>query len=309
MSWTKKGLILAPANKSWWDKKYAMMPTPIYLKELGVIRVFYGTTDEGVFGRTAYVDLDPQDPSKIIDMPGTFVADLGDDGCFDDSGAIPSSIVKHNNSYYLYYVGFQRTVKVPYMLFSGLMISGSMQEINFSRYSKAPLIDRSKDNYVSNAAPFVLYDQEEKLFKMWYWVGSNWVTVNGKKYIRAEIHYATSANGLAWSVAGLCLAPEKELDEFSLGRPWVIKSASGYEMYYSTRYVKKLYRISYATSSDGITWKKKPFNDFDVSPEGWDSEMTCYCSVVDVENKRYMFYNGNNNGETGFGFAEMNLEK
>ena len=48
--------------------------------------------------------------------------------------------------------------------------------------------------------------------------------------------------------------------------------------------------------------KKKPF---DVSASGWDSDMTCYPSIITVKEKTYMFYNGNNNGETGFGYAEL----
>ena len=43
----------------------------------------------------------------------------------------------------------------------------------------------------------------------------------------------------------------------------------------------------------------------DVSPTGWDAEMICYPAVINVKGKTYLFYNGNNNGETGFGVAEL----
>jgi hypothetical protein len=77
-------------------------------------------------------------------------------------------------------------------------------------------------------------------------------------------------------------------------------------MFYSVRYIDKLYRIGYAESIDGINWIRKDNEiDIDVSQEGWDSEMICYPSVISVKEKTYLFYNGNNNGETGFGYAEI----
>ena len=43
----------------------------------------------------------------------------------------------------------------------------------------------------------------------------------------------------------------------------------------------------------------------DVCSSGWDSEMICFASILDVKGQRYMFYNGNNYGETGFGLAVL----
>jgi hypothetical protein len=41
----------------------------------------------------------------------------------------------------------------------------------------------------------------------------------------------------------------------------------------------------------------------DVSSAGWDSEMVEYPHVFDHQGTRYMLYNGNHYGETGFGYA------
>ena len=43
--------------------------------------------------------------------------------------------------------------------------------------------------------------------------------------------------------------------------------------------------------------------DIDVSLVGWDSEMIEYPFVFEHKNKRYMLYNGNHYGKTGFGIA------
>lgn len=305
MKWIKKGLIFCPNRRNNWSQLYAMMPTPVRISK-DIIRIFYGTTDVNRFGRPSYIDCSASNPSQILSINENFISDLGAVGTFDDSGVIPSSVVEVENKLYLYYVGFQRSYKVPYMLFSGLLI-GDSDGSNFVRYSQAPIIDRTIDNFISNAAPCVLYDQEHKIFRMWFWVGKNWTSINGKAYIQAGISYTESHDGKTWNKPIIsCLIPDESKSEFSLGRPWVRKVNKEFEMFYSIRYYEKLYRLGYAVSIDGINWIRRDDKmNLDVSETGWDSEMICYSSVVSVDNKDYLFYNGNNNGETGFGYAEL----
>ena len=64
------------------------------------------------------------------------------------------------------------------------------------------------------------------------------------------------------------------------------------------------YRIGYATSENGANWKLDLDNaGITVSATGWDSEMIEYPFVFDHEGSRYMLYNGNGYGRTGFGLA------
>ncbi len=305
MKWKKLGRIFEPPKDKNWNQLYAMMPTPVYLEDRGIIRVFFGTTDTNRFGRSSYIDLNSSDPTKVVYISPEPILDLGRVGTFDDSGVIASSVVHLNSQFYLYYVGFQRTVNVPYMLFSGLAI-GQLDCMKFTRYSESPIIDRSRYNVFSNAAPFVLYDDDANLFKMWCWLGKEWISIRGKFYIKAEIGYAESTDGLSWSLAkNSCIIP-REGSEFSVGRPWVKKLNHGYEMFYSVRWIDKLYRLGYARSEDGKDWIRDDENiGIDVSETGWDSEMICYPAVLTIKNRTFLFYNGNNNGETGFGVAEL----
>ena len=39
------------------------------------------------------------------------------------------------------------------------------------------------------------------------------------------------------------------------------------------------------------------------SIKGWDSEMICYPAVININNKTYMFYSGNQVGRSGIGYA------
>jgi predicted GH43/DUF377 family glycosyl hydrolase len=306
MRWIKKGLIYAPNKRNWWSYYYGILPTPLYLKKENKIRIYFATSDKERYSRITYIDVDADNPSKILYKHKSFVLDVGEIGQFDDCGVNPSSIVRIGKKIYLYYVGYQRCQRTPYMLFPGLAVSDDSGE-SFHKYSKAPIIDRSKDYSVSHAAPFVIRDR--KNFRMWLWLGMKWVAINSKLYISAKIGYAESKNGLNWDIKQIVIKPN-EKKEFSLGRPWVIHENGMYKMWYSVRYVDKLYRIGYAESKDGLKWNRKDKEaGIDVSKTGWDSEMICYPAIIKVKKNTYMFYNGNKNGETGFGYAILENDK
>ena len=66
------------------------------------------------------------------------------------------------------------------------------------------------------------------------------------------------------------------------------------------------YRIGYAESYDGLEWTRKDAQvGIDVSNLGWDSEMISYPCIFDHNKKRYMLYNGNDYGKSGFGIAVL----
>lgn len=307
MSWIKKGLIFCPDGSHWWSKKYAMYPSPVYLPDKACIRVFYGTVDNDFYGRTSYVDLSSDNPAEVLYKNDNYVLDLGIRGTFDDCGATPASIIKADNHYFLYYSGFCRSHKSPYQIFSGLAVSENAQD--FEKYSNVPVLDRTNLEYFDRAGQSVIFD--DGVFKSWYVSGVKWEKLNTNLFSDKDmpvhiIRYATSTDGINWlSVEKPCIDLSNE-DEFGFGRPWVFKENNTYKMYYSIRSKTKPYKMGYAESVNGFDWERRD-NDLglEVSPTGWDSEMICYGAVLKVNDRKFMFYNGNNHGETGFGFAEF----
>lgn len=302
MKWQKKGRLFSPPGRNSWSVKYGMMPTPFVLPGQDVIRIYFGVTTEDKFGRIIFMDVDKNDPSRVLAIHDESpTLDLGKPGTFDDSGVIPSSYVEVDGRSLLYYVGFQRCVKVPYMLFPGLATKNTNG--SFERYRETPIIDRNLHSVYSHAAPFVMYDEGK--FRMWLWIAKEWTTVNEKLYMKASIGYAESGNGLSWTILKENCISAVAPNEFSVGRPWVIKEDGTFKMFYSVRYIDRLYRLGYAESKDALNWERKDHEaGIDVSDSGWDSEMICYPAVITAGKRTYLFYNGNNNGETGFGWAE-----
>lgn len=140
---------------------------------------------------------------------------------------------------------------------------------------------------------------------MWYGSTRAWDAGNGE--MLHAINYASSDDGLAWRREGLAVPYELGRAQ-AFSRPTVARDADGHhEMWFSYRGGPGTkYRIGYAVSPDGRHWQLALGQaGIDVSSEGWDSEMIEYPYVFDHGGCRYMLYNGNSYGKTGFGLAVL----
>lgn len=301
MKWEKRGRIYNPSGALWWARSYAIFPTVEVVGDQ-FIRVYFASLDENRFGRVGYLDLDPDEPGKILYMTNEPVLDIGELGTFDDSGINPFTLVTVGAKKYLYYQGWQRCERVPYMLFTGLAIGD--QNNKFEKWARIPVLDRTEAEPFIRAAPYVLI--EDGVFKMWYVSGTRWLRGEAGLHYNVVIRYATSTDGISWKANDhICIEPNTP-DEYGVGRPCVVREGNLYRMWYSIRSFSQLYIIGYAESADGIHWERKDDEaGIGKSESGWDSEMVCYPCVVDARGKRYMFYNGNRHGSTGFGYAVL----
>lgn len=142
-------------------------------------------------------------------------------------------------------------------------------------------------------------------YSMWYGSTVTWDAGNGE--MLHVINYATSVDGENWRREGFAVPYELGHAQ-AFSRPTVVLDAQGgYQMWFSYRSgTGEKYRIGYATSSDGRVWRLALEKaGIDVSGEGWDSEMIAYPYVFDHGGRRYMLYNGNGYGKTGFGLAVL----
>jgi predicted GH43/DUF377 family glycosyl hydrolase len=300
MKWRKRGLVYDPAGEFWWARSYAAIPTAEVNGDS--IRVYFTGLDEPRFGRIGYVDVDAGDPGRIIGRSQEPVLDLGLPGTFDDSGVNASSLIEVDGKKFLYYIGWQRAERVPYLLFGGLAVSENGGP--FQRASAVPILERNDREPFLRSAPCVLRDGDR--FRVWYVSGLGWTDVGGISYPTYVIRHADSSDGIQWSSEERICINFESPDEFGFGRPWVVKEDSVYRMWYSIRSRSAPYRIGYAESPDGTNWTRRDeLTGIERSESGWDSEMICYPCVVDAAGRRYMFYNGNRHGSTGFGFAEL----
>ena len=298
MKWQKRGLVYAPSGEKSWARTHAYIPTPDLLND-DVIRIYFTALDEQKFGRIGYVDLDANDPTRVIAEGAEPILDLGRLGAFDDSGVTPSCVLNVEGKKYLYYVGWQRCERVPYMIFVGLAISDD-DGLRFKRASAAPILERTDEEPFLRSSNSVLYD--EGRFKTWYVSALDWTRVDDVLVPTYVVGYAESADGVNWKSLGRPAVSFKDEDEYGLGRPWVIKDRGSYRMWYSIRSRTAPYCIGYAESADGVAWIRRDEEvGLERSAEGWDSEMICFPCVLSVKGQLRMFYNGNRHGSTGIG--------
>lgn len=301
--WQKKGLCYnAHEHQLDWSKHSALTPTPILLSEK-IIRVYFGTRDELGVSRIRYVDLNAENPAEVLFVADKPVLDVGRPGAFDDNGVILGDVVRANEKLYMFYVGFQLIAKAKFLAFSGLAISHD-EGTSFVRCSEAPLLDRSNEGIYIRAIHTALFENNK--WKIWYAAGNKWTKIEGVDYPNYEIKYLEVDNLFGLPAEGnFCV--QHVNNEYRIGRPRVYKSDQGYFMYYTKGETDKSYLPGCAVSQDGITWQRRD-NLVGISPSesGWDAQTLCYPSLLKTPSgKTYLFYNGNDMGKDGFGYAEL----
>ena len=307
MEWKKLGLIFCPENNHDWMVSHAANPVAELLRGM-LFRVYFSCRDEDNRSSVGFIELDIRNPNEILRLASEPVIQPGEPGLFDDSGVSIGCLIVTNGKKYLYYLGWNLGVTVPWRNSIGLAVSESADPV-FVKYSRAPIVDRNHVDPFSVSYPWVMRDGP--VWKMWYGSNLSWgtkqtnITQADMTYV---IKYAESKDRIQWKRTGIVCIDFKSKDEYAIARPCVIKDGNVYKMWYSYR--GKSYRIGYAESPDGIHWERKDKAvGIDVSESGWDSEMIEYPFVFDHEGERYMLYNGNGYGKTGLGLAVLAKEE
>lgn len=296
-SWRKIGRIFVQNHVSDLMNSHTSLPVPVRL-EADIYRIFFSTRDREQRSSVCWVDIVIGEQPKVLRSAGVPVLVPGGDGAFDDSGiGVGSILVDEAGVHRLYYMGWNIGVRAPWRNSIGLA-TGNARIPEFGRFSAGPLLDRSPVDPFSLSYPWVLRG-DDGLWRMWY--GSNLSWGRDKDDMHHAIKHAWSGDGVNWTRDGKSVLAPQWPREVALARPCVVNAGGRYEMWFAYR--KATYQIGYARSHDGINWEREDTLNLGPSAEGWDSEMVCYPCVFKHLNKRWMLYNGNGYGASGFGLA------
>jgi len=302
--WKKLGLVYQAPFDGSWRHSHALTPTP-YLLDERTLRVIITCRDPQGRGRPGWVDLDAQDPTRVLGVSTEPLLDLGRPGCFDDSGVAVTGVVSPEPGLvYLYYAGFELCTQVRYRIFTGMAISRDGGR-TFRRASEAPVLDRSDEGLALRSGPCALLDGGK--FKIWYLCGSEWIEQDGKQVPLYDLRYQESADGMHWSDRGVLSLPVDPATEHGFGHPWVVKRGPGdYQLFCSVRRKGQGYRPGYAESADGVNWASKDRKmGLEVSKSGFDSKAIAYVTVFSSGGRTWCAYCGDNFGEAGFALARL----
>lgn len=297
-AWKQQGLILAPDKSRDWMQSHVAVPVVEQLRG-DIYRIYFCSRDSQNRSQIGYAEFDIRNPAEIIYISPEPVLGLGELGAFDDNGVTPTWVLNRGKKKYLYYVGWNKGSTVRMHLYVGLAISEDGGQ-SFKRYSRAPILERVREDPLLTATLSIL--KENGVYRMWYISGDRWFSRAGETFPVYNIKYAESRDAIHWARKGQVCVDYKNAEEHALARPCVLKENGIYKMWYS--YKGADYRIGYAESRDGLHWKRMDERvGIDVSSDGFDSIMQEYAFVVSRKGRKYMFYNGNDYGLKGIGYA------
>lgn len=302
-------MLVAPqgANPHW--ASHAQTPTALVLSDR-LWRVYFSGRDPANHSRIFYADFDPASDFRLLHLEERPLLDLGDPGQFDSSGLGPSTALWVGDQVWLYYSGFALRTDVPYQIAVGLAISDDGGH-SFRRACLGPVMTYGPHDPYFVSTPCVWHDGHR--FHALYNSVREWIRHESQWECVYDLRAAESDDGIHWrprAEPALALAE----GEAGLARPWVIPDpAGGYRMWFSHRGLHGFrapggqgYRIQAAHSGDGLLWHRQGA-DVQWHPrpaEGeWDDWMQAYSCVIPLGDNLIMFYNGNDFGRAGFGWA------
>ncbi len=300
MKWKKLGRVFVPNGEFPWMRTHAAIPTPQLLGG-DRVRFYFTSRDHRGYSQIAWAEVDMRKPTEVLALSSEPLLTPDKLGAFDDCGTMISCIVaRPGEKDYYYYTGWHLTVTVPFNLSIGLAVPDGKGRL--ARMFEGPILSRTMHDPYLMASPCVLV--EGGVWRVWYVSGTDWEMFEGKPRHYYHIKTADSKDGIHWNQTGTVAIDYLNKDEYAISRPCVVKDKDCYRMWFSSRGDK--YRIRYAESPDGIRWNRKEgLAGIDVSAESWDSDMIEYPWVFDHGGKRYMLYNGNGYGLSGFGIAVL----
>ena len=309
--WKKLGLIFDPTDRYDWMQTHAQLPITIpivngrYNKSVSTdfFRIYFATRDDEQRSQIGFIDIDINNPTKILNIPKEPILKYGEMGYFDEHGVYPSSIIEAHGKLYMYYIGWNKGAEYP-MFYASIGLAISEDGGNtFKKYSKAPIMSRSEYDPWMVTAPFVNKDQD--IYKMYYVSGLSWkINTQNKLTSKYHVKYAYSKDGINWLRDGKISIDFKNNIETNISKVYSEKINDIYKVWFS--FVdEKSYKIGYGESTDGITFKRKDEEISFIKDSSiiFDTEMQCYPYLFRVNEKTYMLYNGDNFGEMGFGMA------
>lgn len=311
--WEKLGKLFDPRDYEGqtWMHEFAQSASALVMEDR--VRMYFSSRpkrdEKGMYlSYLSYIDLDRQNPMRIVGICKQPPLALGKQGTFDEFGTNPISVISDGDEIRVYYAGWTRCESVPINGAIGVAISRDGGE-TFQRLGDGPVISYSPDE------PFMMGSPRVRRFKgkwqLWYVSGKEWLKTEGKPEPVYKIRMATSDDGINWIKHGHDLL-EDRLENECQACPDVLFRDGQYHMFYSYRnshnYKVKEggYRIGYAVSDDMMNWHRRDeVAGINVSAEGWDSQMVNYPHVFMLDGATFMIYQGNEIGRTGIGLAKL----
>ena len=299
MPWRGLGHIFTANGQRAWMQSHCSMPFAEPLTGT-YCRIWFTARNKNNHSHVAWLEIDLQEPSKILALSQRPALAPGFPSTFDELGVMGSWIVKKGTQNWHYYVGWSDGGAKPFHVAIGLATQNGNQ---LRRHSSLPVLDRSATDPYFVSTPCVIKIRTS--WHLWYLSGTGWSTTQPTK-ARYKIAHATSKDGVNWTPNTNARFEFTNEYETACARPSVIFEKGVFHMWFCVRGDTSPYRLAYAESSDGQRWSRKDKNVAFQNPPGkWENEMRAYPHVFDQAGSRWMVTAGNGFGRGGMGLAVL----
>lgn len=286
---------------------HAQLPTPILISK-DYVRIYFATRDERQFSSIYFIDLEYNSRSRDFKwhrFSPEAILSPGDVGTFDEHGVYPSSVLKVDNIYYLYYIGWNKGLTPP-LFYSSIGLAKSRNGVNFSKISDGPILGRNLHEPYLVTSPFV--EVLNGIHKMYYVSGNKWVHTKERLESRYDIKSIESTSLTNWSSDSKQTVIPLRDQETNIARPWILDEENDRLMYFSfLRQGTTGYQVGVARETRPGNWMRL---DDELHFEGLiGSEPMAYPSVVQIGGEKLMFLNGENFGKKGFFIFKLDSSK
>ncbi|WP_297185865.1 hypothetical protein [uncultured Porticoccus sp.] len=300
--WQKLGLLYCPEGSGPHEKlrTHAANPLPVLIQG-DLYRIFYSGRDSRNRSSVGAVDVDIMQ-RKVVKVHDQPFFEHGPEGTFYADGVSIGNCYEADGLRYMLFMGWQAPTNGHWRGDVGRLVVKPDLTLELDR--DYPFITTDMVDPISLSYPWVMFNSAGR-YDMWYGSTQSWDAGNGE--MLHVINYASSEDGHCWSREGLAV-PFRLGEAQAFSRPTVVADGmGGFEMWFSYRSGSgETYRIGYAVSNNGKDWYLALADaGITLSDSGWDSEMLEYPFVFDHKGQRYMLYNGNGYGRTGFGLVVM----
>lgn len=283
---------------------HAQLPTPFKISE-DTIKIYFASRNSEQFSSVYSVNFTIRNNKSYFDfksfskMPHI---SPGPVGSFDEHGVYPSTIVKIDDVFFMYYIGWNRGYTSP-LFYSSIGLAKSEDGSNFTKMFAGPVLARNKHEPFLVTSPFIEIVKEK--FRLYFVSGIEWLVSREKIDSRYDIKMIESESMEEWNSANReCVIPLQP-GETNIARPWVHTFDDNQKFLYFSymRSNVRGYRLGVAIWTKDGDWKR--LND-EIKTVGLNDDVPlCYPAIASIQDRTFMFINGESYGKTGFYVLEL----
>lgn len=292
-----KWKLITPGDKNlpFWLKNFAGSTSARKLEDSSIFEIYITGRDEknrSVIGRALW---DAKDPGKLFNLENKPVLSLGPLGSFFDSGTSYPYIITVGNEVRMYFTGWMRGDSVPFYNNIGMAV---MKEDRSFEPRLSPIVSLDDKECFGSGSMQVIKNEDE--FEMLYTSFTGWKIQNNKARHSYELKRRTSKDGIKW------IEPSKELkvnlnqNINNVCKPYLHKK----DLFFCARNTNEDYSIFYVLNYSSINLEPEHLN-LNTDDAKWDSQGQAYPTLVNYNERNYIFYSGNHYGQGGMGVAEI----